>query len=70
MRVLAQPCSASSRERGWSAYGRVHSDVRNRHGKRTAEKLARTYFNGGTKDKASQVDWEMQSFLWDDGGTE
>ena len=30
MCFLAQPCSASSVERVWSAYGRVHTDARNR----------------------------------------
>ena len=45
MRVLAQPCSASSAERVWSAYGRVHTDARNRLTKPQAKKLVKVYFN-------------------------
>ena len=54
MRVLVQPCSASSAERVWSSYGHVHS-----------KKLLKIYFNGRTVEKALKLDWVSQAFLWD-----
>ena len=65
MRVLAQPCSASSTERVtvWSSYGHVHTDSRNRLSKERAKKLV---IIGRTVEKALQLDWESQTFLWDE----
>ena len=53
MRVLAQPRSASSAERVWSAYGRVHTDART--GCRRAKKLVKVYFNGRALEKVLTV---------------
>ena len=66
MRVLAQPCSASSDERVWLSYGHVHTDTRNRMSKERAKKLVKIYFNGRTVEKALKLDWESQAFLWDE----
>ena len=66
MRVLAQPCSASSAERVWSAYGRVHTDARNRLTKARAKKLVKVYFNGRALETARKVEWESQAFMWDE----
>ena len=68
MRVLAQPCTASESSAGrvWSAYGRVHTDARNRLTKDRAKKLVKVYFNGRALEKARKVEWESQAFLWDE----
>ena len=66
MRALAQPCSASSAERVWSAYGRVHSDAQNRLSKDRAKKLVKVYFNGRALEKARKLEWESQAFMWDE----
>ena len=66
MRILAQLCSASSAERVWSAYGRVHTDARNRLSKYRAKKLVKVYFNGRALDKARKVEWESQAFMLDE----
>ena len=59
MRVLAQPRSASSAERVWSAYGCVPKDQ--------AKKLVKVYFNGRALEKAREVEWESQAFfMWDE----
>ena len=66
MRVLAQPCSASSVEQVWPAYGRVHTDTRNRVLKDQAKKLVKVYFHGRALEKARKDEWESQAFMWDE----
>ena len=56
MRVLAQPCSASSAERVWLSYGHVHTDSRNRLGKELAKKLVKIYFSGRATEKDLKLD--------------
>ena len=66
MCFLAQPCSASSVERVWSAYGRVHTDARNRLSKDQAKKPVKVYFKGRALEKARKLEWESQAFMWDE----
>ena len=49
----------SSVERVWSAYGRVHTDARNRMSKNRAKKLVKVYFDGrALLQKALMVELE------------
>ena len=65
----AQPCSASSAEQVWSAYGRVHTDALNRmlknHWAKT-RKLVKVYFNSRALQKVRKVEWESKAFqvMW------
>ena len=70
MHVLTQPCSASSMEQVWSAYGRVHTNTRNRMSKNQAKELVKVYFNGRALEKARNVEWESQAFMWDESEPE
>ena len=35
-------------------------------GKERAKKLVKVYFNGRATEKALNLDWESQTFLWDE----
>ena len=52
-------------ERVWSAYGRVHTDTRNRMSKNRAKKLVKVYFNGRALQKARKVEWASKAFMQD-----
>jgi len=69
MRVLAQVVSASACERNWSAYGRVHTDARNRLNTKTAEKLVYVYSNTRMLQERSNPfpnDVRLSIYNWED----
>ena len=64
-RVLAQPASASTAERNWSVYGRIHSaqKARMKHG--TADKLVYCHETLHLEQKLVDAGWEPDAARWE-----